>query len=168
MGLLSIVNITLQHQKFIHPQRPRSPTLQRLNHMWFLCAIFRGRPGKPNQRKADSQAGSRIWGVFVNSACFFLQKKPRRIHKNRCSSRVWGVLGILPFFFRKRHSKFTKTPQIREPACESAFLSLVCLGDPWNLCDVIPTWRCPNIVAQTLKRLCCLCVGSGTDGAQAW
>ena len=44
------------------------------------CNVIRSRPGKPNQRKADWQAGSRIWGVFVNSECFFLEKT-RRIHK---------------------------------------------------------------------------------------
>ena len=48
---------------------------------------MRGRTGKPNQRKADSQAGSRSWGVFANSGCFFLEKK---------------------------QGEFTKTPQIRE------------------------------------------------------
>ena len=36
---------------------------------------FRGRPGKPNQRRADSQAGSRSWGVFVNSECFAWKNK---------------------------------------------------------------------------------------------
>ena len=37
--------------------------------------LFRSRPGKPNQRKADSQAGSRIWGVFVNSEHSSLEKQ---------------------------------------------------------------------------------------------
>ena len=62
----------------------------------------RSRPGKPNQRKADSQAGSRIWGVLVNSECFS----------------------------RKKHSEFTKIgAEIPEPACESAFLWFGCWGD---------------------------------------
>ena len=40
---------------------------------------------KPNQT-ADSQAGSRIWGVFVNSECF--PGRTRRIHKNPPNSRI--------------------------------------------------------------------------------
>ena len=96
-------------------------------------AKLRGRPGKPNQRKADSQAGSRIWGVFVNSGV--VPGKTRRIHKNRCSSRIWGNLGgrggcEFSLFFQEKHSEFTKTLQIREPACESAFLWFGLPGRP--------------------------------------
>ena len=35
----------------------------------FFGCLVQGLPGKPNQRKADSQAGSRIWGVLVNPEC---------------------------------------------------------------------------------------------------
>ena len=37
--------------------------------------LIRSRPSKPNQRKADSQAGSRIQGVFVNSERFCWKNK---------------------------------------------------------------------------------------------
>ena len=81
------------------------------------------------KRKADMQAGSRISGVFVNSECF-----PGKHNENsRKHPKFANCTDFCEFSFclQEKHSEFTKTPQIREPACESAFsLGLVCRGDP--------------------------------------
>ena len=63
----------------------------------------------------------REFGCFCEFGGFFLEKT-RRIHKNQCSSRIWGVFVNSPCLFQEKHSEFTKTPQICEPACELAFL----------------------------------------------
>ena len=65
---------------------------------YILGPIIRGCPGKPNQRKADSQAGSRIWGVFVNSECFFLENQGEFTKKKKPIHELHRFLRILLVF----------------------------------------------------------------------
>ena len=64
------------------PDRPRDTSETHRPPNSFMCSLvivlvpnLRGRPGKANQRKANSQAGSQVWGVLVNSECFSWKNK---------------------------------------------------------------------------------------------
>ena len=74
-----------------------------------LFLFVSGVAPKPNQRKADSQAGSRILGVFVNSECFFWRNKENS--PKPPNSWTAPIFVDSPCFSRKKHSEFTKHPK---------------------------------------------------------
>ena len=83
---------------------------------------FRGRPGKPNQRKADSQAGSRI--------CPPPPGKTRSIHKNPPNSRTALIFVNSPCFCGKSTPNSRKHPNIMNRLANRPFFGLVCRRDP--------------------------------------
>ena len=110
-------------------------------------AAIRCRCGIPNQTKADSQAGSRIWGVFVNSVCFSRKNKedsqksvqfanlvflwillvfPLRIHKNTPNSRTVLQIGISLVWFAGATPEASCCSMFRRVS--SASSGLLCAG----------------------------------------
>ena len=57
-------------------------------------------------------------------------------------------------FFQAKHAEFTKAPQVREPACESAFLWFGLLGQP--LVAFMTVLTVPAVLESTLPSFGCL------------
>ena len=115
---------------------PPHPSSGNSKNLPFKSKRIRSRTGKPNQRKANSQAGSRMWFFFFEFGVFFLEKHS----KFTPDSRTAPIFVNSPCFSRKKHSEFTRTPQIREPACESAILWFGLPGRPWGIIPKIPRY----------------------------
>ena len=101
-----------------------------LNNSYCLLLSESEHQGSPRQtkpKKGDSQAGSRIWGLFVNSACFSWKKKPGEI-KNIGAVQICRVFVNAPCFPRKTLRIHENTPKSRT-GLRIGFLGLVCRGD---------------------------------------
>ena len=102
-------------------------------------------PAKPNPRKADSQAGSRIWGVSVNSERFF-PGKTRRIHKTPQIRELHRCLCILLVSPGKNTPNSQKHPKFANRLANRSFFGLVLPGRPlmiWTN-DVLDIWASLN------------------------
>ena len=82
-------------------------------------------------RKTKPKKG-RFASRFANLGCFrefgvFLPGKQGEFTKTQCTD--FCEVGL---FFQEKHAELTKTLQIREPACESAFLWFGLPGQPLN------------------------------------
>ena len=77
--------------------------------------IIRSRPGKPNQRKADSQASFANSGCFCEFGVFFFVEKQRENSQPPppTNSRTALILVSFLCLSKEKRSEFTKTPQIR-------------------------------------------------------
>ena len=88
-----------------------------------------GRPGKPNQRKADSQAGSRIWGVFVNLACFLENKETSQKSAQFANLRCFCEVSLFFFSRKKNTPNSRKHPKFANRLANRPFFGLVCRFD---------------------------------------
>ena len=86
--------------------RPHAEANYHPHQNYYRLILFRCRSAKPNQRKADSQAGSRKRGVCLNTELFY-PGKTRRIHQIPPNSRIALVSLNSSLFFQDNKAPYS-------------------------------------------------------------